>query len=249
MRLLRESQQVLTGVYAVGAMTSLAEREKFERHLRRCASCASEVRGLRDTATILALAAAEQPPPELRARTLAQVRQTRQLPPQVEPRRGGSTGRWTPRLRLAVPVAVAVASLLAVLVLAVAQARVQRALHQARAQNAAIAAVLATPGARIVTGPTSAGGTTTAVVAAATHEVVVTTAGLPGLPAGRVYEMWLIGRTGTRPIGLVRARPSGHTAPILATGLARGDRLGITVEPARGTRHPTTAPIVVLPLT
>jgi anti-sigma-K factor RskA len=249
MRLLRESQQALTGVYAVGAMTSAAEREKFERHLRRCASCASEVRGLRDTATMLAVAAAEQPPPHLRARTLAQVRRTRQLPPQVEAPRRASARRWVPRLGLAVPVAVAAASLLAVLVLAAAQVRVQRSLHQAQAQNAAIAAVLATPGARIVTGPTSAGGTTTAVVAAARHEVVVTSAGLPGLPAGRVYEMWLIGRTGARPIGLARPRPSGQTTPILATGLAPGDRLGITVEPAGGTRHPTTAPIVVLPLT
>ena len=249
MRLLRENQQGLTGVYAVGAMTSAAEREKFERHLRRCASCASEVRGLRDTATMLALAAAEQPPPELRVRTLAQVRRTRQLPPEAEPRRRGSPKRWAPRLRLAVPVAVAAASLLAVLVLAVAQARVQRSLRQAQAQNAAITAVLAAPGARIVTGPTSAGGTTTAVVAVARHEVVVTTTGLPGLPVGRVYEMWLIGRTGARPIGLARPRPFGRTAPILAAGLARGDRLGITVEPAGGTRHPTTMPIVVLPLT
>ncbi|MCW2906309.1 MAG: hypothetical protein JWL68_1098, partial [Actinomycetia bacterium] len=41
---------------------------------------------------------------------------------------------------------------------------------------------------------------------------------------------------------------AGRTAPLLAAGLAAGDAVALTVEPAGGTSHPTTTPIVVVPL-
>jgi anti-sigma-K factor RskA len=54
-----------------------------------------------------------------------------------------------------------------------------------------------------------------------------------------------MGRT-TRPAGLVPAAISGRTAPVLASGLAAGDKVGVTVEPAGGSGAPTTAPVVVV---
>jgi hypothetical protein len=45
---------------------------------------------------------------------------------------------------------------------------------------------------------------------------------------------------------MVSARVStGGTGPVLAVGLQPGDRLGLTVEPAGGSAHPT-APVIAL---
>jgi len=38
------------------------------------------------------------------------------------------------------------------------------------------------------------------------------------------------------------------TGPVLASGLRSGDQLGLTIEPAGGSPHPTTATILVLAL-
>jgi hypothetical protein len=35
---------------------------------------------------------------------------------------------------------------------------------------------------------------------------------------------------------------------VLASGLVAGDKVGVTVEPAGGTRQPTTAPILLMSL-
>jgi anti-sigma-K factor RskA len=37
----------------------------------------------------------------------------------------------------------------------------------------------------------------------------------------------------------------GTTGPVLASGLRPGDRLGLTIEPAGGSAHPT-APVIAL---
>jgi anti-sigma-K factor RskA len=127
------------------------------------------------------------------------------------------------------------------------------ALGTARESDASIAAVLAAPDARIASATTSAGGTATVVASRRNAAMVFTSSGLPALPPSHVYELWFIGSGGARAAGLVPSGggPSGGgiaTAPVLASGLTRGDQVGITVEPAGGTSAPTTTPIVVLTL-
>ncbi len=80
MRSQNHGLHTLTGSYVLDAVEG-PERERFERHLRHCPACVTEVRGLRETATRLAMAAAAQPPARLRERVLAMARHTRQLPP------------------------------------------------------------------------------------------------------------------------------------------------------------------------
>jgi len=62
----------LAGPYALDALDA-AERVRFERHLRRCATCQAEVRGFAAVAASLGLAAATTPPPGLKGRVLADV--------------------------------------------------------------------------------------------------------------------------------------------------------------------------------
>lgn len=249
MQPLRYDLHTLTGAYALDALDDSPERHRFTRHLSHCQSCTSEVRGLREVATSLALAAAMQPPPALRERVMTAVRQTRQLPPEVHrDARPRPAPRWQPRLAAAVAAATfaAVAIVIAV-VLGVRLVGADHQLSRAQARAQAITTVLSAPDARIVTQQTARGGITV-VVASAQHELVVTTRGMRRLPASEVYQLWLMGPPGTRSAGLMPAAVSGRAGPLLASGLVPGDKLGVTVEPAGGTKLPTTKPIVVLAL-
>jgi hypothetical protein len=245
-RFLRHDLHTLTGVYVLDAIEP-AERDRFEHHLRRCKPCGHEVRGLAETATGLAVAVTMAPPPQLKERVLTAVGVTRQVPPTAEHHRRARSLRRpvrTPWLAAAVAaVCLAIAVALAALALSA-----RRELDRARAQNQAIAAVLAAPDARIVTRATAVGGTATVVVSRAEQKLIFTTAGLPPLPAAKVYELWLIGPPEIRKAGLLPVPSAGKTAPLLASGLVAGDKVGVTVEPAGGTSKPTTAPIVLMSL-
>jgi anti-sigma-K factor RskA len=240
----RHELHTLTGSYALDALAG-PEREKLERHLRRCPSCAAEVAGLRETAARLATAGAAQPPASLREQVLAGAERTRQLPPVSAERSRRRPGRVRmPRLS----VAVAAASTAAAIILGITQATTSSQLDRAQARAHAVASVLAAPDARIAIGTTSVGGTVTAVVSGQQREIVISTAGLPSLADRRVYELWLMGPGGIRPAGLLPAAQAGRTEPVLASGLIHGDRMGITVEPAGGTAQPTAPPVAVMPL-
>ena len=232
MRRRRHDLHTLTGVYALDAVEP-AERDRFEHHLRRCKLCSHEVRGLAATATQLAMAAAMSPPPQLKPQVLAAATVTRQVPPDADHHRPRQARRlaWTRWLA----VTVAAVSLALAVALGAVGLHTRRELDSARAQHQAIAAVLSAPDARITTQATTAGGTATVVVSRAEQKIIFTTAGLRPLPASKVYELWLIGPPKIRKAGLLPGPSAGKTAPLLASGLAAGDKVGVTVEPAGGT--------------
>jgi anti-sigma-K factor RskA len=242
---------LLTGGYALDALPD-AEQAEFEKHLARCPSCAEEIRGLRETAARLAMATAITPPTGMRLRVLAVTPHTRQLPPpdrNLLARAGQRTGlrRISPsRAGLTAGILTLAA---AVAFLFVTQQATSRQLQQAQAGNRAIAAVLAAPDARIESVPATVGGTVTAVMSLHEHEAVVT-ADIPAPPGTRVYQLWVMSSSGAaRSAGLLSITRAGSTTPVLAAGVLPGDRLGITVEPAGGTRQPTTTPVVIMPVT
>jgi anti-sigma-K factor RskA len=251
-RSVRVKPHALTGAYAVDAIDDETERGRFEHHMRRCQGCAAEVRGMAETATRLAFAAAQPAPPQLRERVLQAVSRTRQLPPLIEAQRqpGARRDATKPRTALRPRPAwlVVAASLIVVIALAVTLVQTRIQLDRARTQQARIAAVLAAPDARAISQATSAGGTATVVYSRARHALVVTSAQLPPPPQGKVYELWLLGPPKVRPAGFLRPARNGASAPVLVPGLVSGDQLGVTVEPAGGTPKPTTTPILVVPL-
>ena len=248
MRLLWHDLHSLSGAYALDALEPGAERDRFTRHLSRCQSCASEVRGFREVATAMAFAAAAEPPAELRDRVLAAAARTRQVPPEVRtharPRR---TRTWTPWVPWLSGV-VATASIVAAVLFGFAQAHTQDELNQVKAANQAISLLLSAPRAKLLTHVVTHGGVATVVLAADRHELAVVTTGLPALPAGKVYQLWLIGKPTITSAGLLPPAKDGQTPAVLATGVVKGDTLGLTVEPAGGSAQPTTTPILALPL-
>jgi anti-sigma-K factor RskA len=248
MRLLRYDLHSLSGAYALDALEPGAERDRFTRHLSRCQSCAIEVRGFREVATAMAFAAVAEAPAGLRDRVLAAAARTRQLPPEVttraRPRPGRSWRPWVPWLSGV----VAAASIVVAVLFGFAQAHTQDELNQVRAQNKAISLLLSSPQVTLLSKSTTRGGVATVVLSAARHQLAVVTSGLPALPPGRVYQLWLIGKTTTTSAGLLPAANAGQTPPVLASGVVKGDTLGLTVEPAGGSAQPTTTPILALPL-
>jgi len=245
MRFLRHDLHSLSGAYALDAIEPGAERDRFTRHLSRCPSCASEVRGFHEVTTGLAFAAAAEAPAALRDRVLTEVAQTRQLPPEVRTHARPRPARaWVPWLSGA----IATAAIAVAVFFGFAQAHTQSELNQARAENAAISVLLAQPKARLLTHEVTHGGVATVVLAADRHELAVVTTGLPALPPGKVYQLWLIGKPKITSAGLLPPATNGQTPAVLATGVVKGDALGLTVEPAGGSAQPTTAPILALPL-
>ena len=259
MKVMREDLHVLTGSYALDAISD-TEREEFERHLQHCRACEAEVRGMRETAARLALACAVTPPARMEQQVLAATYRTRQLPPLSadHPRRALSRRR-TPSRRRALPrrassrsafprgavtrrvaVLAAAASVAVAAALGITQLSAQHQLDQARAT--AIARVVTAPDAHVATARTSVGGSVTVVTSAALREAVVSASGMASLPSSRVYQVWVISPSGARSAGLM------HGSSLLASAVRPGDRIGITVEPADGTARPTTTPVAVLPV-
>jgi anti-sigma-K factor RskA len=235
---------LLTGAYAVDALTG-DELAEFERHLEQCASCAEEVRGLRETAARLALATAIEPPPWMRAQVLEATNQVRQLPPSGVRLITADGHRRRRRLSRRLPRPIAVTAMAAaIVVLAILQVGTRHQLQQAQSDNQTIASVLSASDAHIQLGSSAVGGTVTAVISKRDREAVVTASGMPTPGDARVYQLWVMSGGSARSVGLLPGSSARATSPVLADDVQPGDQLAITIEPAGGTKQPTTNPIV-----
>jgi len=244
----RPEPHTLAGAYALDAIDG-PDRARFERHLARCLACAAELCELREATARLAGAAAADPPADLIDHVVAAAARTRQLPPAAArpPARRPGPGR----LRRAAPRWVAAGLAAAVLVgaAAVGLAAADHHLSSVRQGDHAIAVVLNAPDAVLLTARVTAGGKATVVMSRRDRALVFTTDGLPPLRAGRCYQLWLMGSAGDRPVGVLPAPDHGMTSPVIATGLAAGDWVALTVEPVGRPPGSATAPILMLNLT
>jgi anti-sigma-K factor RskA len=255
----------LTGAYVCDALGS-EERAAFEAHLAACSACATDVAELREVAAIMGIAAAEEPPASLKPAVDARIRVTRQQPPVVaapptpttlpakpsttitEQRQVPRAGRRLLSRRAGWAVAAVLAGVVAGLsVHAVSQ---QRQITSIGAQASAIQQLLSAPDAATVHAKVSTGGQAVVVYSRGHAEAAVVLTGLPVLPAGRTYQLWLMdsgGAATARSIGLV-ATGGTDGSPVLADALGSATTVGLTVEPAGGTAKPTTIPIMLAPL-
>ncbi|MFI5681154.1 anti-sigma factor [Streptomyces cellulosae] len=260
----REDLHSLAAPYALDALEP-AERVRFEKHLKDCASCAAEVRALAEDAVRLAWSTAAPPPAALRDRVLAAVRTTPQEPvrqdaaptartraPQLPPHVWGvqppPARSHAPRRRsLFVPfaTATAAAALVVASLFAVQANQTRDQLNAERAQSREIAHVLAAPDARATAGKDTRGGSIGVIASASEGRAVVTLSGYADLPGDRVHQLWLM-RPDAQPrsLGLF----DGDT-PLVTSGLNKAaTSLAVTVEPNGGSPQPTTQPVVQLAL-
>jgi len=230
----------LSGAYALDSVDDI-ERATFERHLRECDACAQEVRELQATVARLADESATPPPPALRAAVLAQVAQTPQLTTgqaaRVSRSQAAQVTRW--RRYAAVSVAAAVADVgvgLGTWTISenrVRDARSQLAAERRDAEN--IRLVLASPDARVLTGPGRDGGTVTLVVSRAQDAAVAMLGGMPDV-GNRTYQLWLQKGNDARDMGPLGDGVRSGTR--LIRGLGDADMFGVTVEKPGGAKTP-----------
>lgn len=249
----------LAGAYAMDALDG-QDRARFERHLERCEECTREVAGLHEATARLAGAAAVRPPEALKQLLLAETARTRQLPPVTRGapaatarRAPAAPGRRLARIRgrrRAPRLAVALAGVAVLAAVAVwAGGTVVRSSPPAQsAVSHDVATVLTAPDLAVLTGRVRTGGTATVMMSHRDRMLVFAASGLRALPGSQCYELWLMGPGADRPAGLLPMPKHGMAGPVVAAGLQNGDRLGLTVEPAHGSRRPTTPMILVLTL-
>jgi anti-sigma-K factor RskA len=226
---------LLTGAYALDALDDV-ERAGFERHLRSCETCATEVAEFREAAAGLADRVALPPPEQLRGRVLTEISRTRQLSPR-EPavRRRPSARRTIATAAAAVLVAVSAG-------LGGVAWQAHRAAHTAQVEATRIARVMTDPNRVDVVGTPSVGGT--AAVAAAGGSAVLAMDRLPAPPSGKEYQVWLIDRAGVRSAGMLKL--TDGTGQALVSGVTSGASVAVSVEPDGGSRQPTSTPVLSL---
>jgi len=248
MRLRRTDPHTLAGAYALDALGE-ADRENFERHLLRCEACRAEAASLRDAAGWLAEPATAAPPSRLRGQVLAEAARTRQQPPPVRVtervRRSWHGIGWrAPRLA----VAIAGVGMLLALALGTLLISTQHQLRVQEAHTGEIAAIMNAPDADIMTVHARTHGSATVVMSHAARALVLTTARLPALPSTKCYQVWLMGTHRIKSAGRLPPPKQGMTAPMIVAGLAAGDRMGVTVEPAAGSTSPSSTPVLMVAL-
>jgi anti-sigma-K factor RskA len=226
--------------YLLGALPA-DEVEGFERHLARCPACLEEVDAL--TPAAHALPSSVQPlapPPELKARIMAEVEREAALlaaagpeadrPPAPQPAR--RRRRWTlPMPRLATA-ATAAALLIAGAAIGAGVSRlgdssdphtVTAAVDAKRAPRAGASVEVSGDGATLVA------------------------RGLPAPPSGRVYQVW-IKRPGQAPqptsVLFTPSREGAATATVPGP-LEEVEQVLVTDEPAGGSPSPTRQPLVI----
>ena len=242
-----EVEEVLAA-YVLGALPP-QEASRVEAHLRDCPEHREAAAQLQSSASRLALAADDVPPPSsLRQRVLEAVereaagRSARGRDLEAP----GVTGEET------VPPAARSTPVLPAPRLKNAWRRPRPALLAAAAAVLLALGIGVVAGTRIAQPPQQAWtfhGNTLAPDAEASviydrgrHTAVVAVTGLPELKAGQVYEVWLI--QSDRPVDAGISAGSGGKAVVrVAKDISQFEQLAITIEPGEQTR-PTTDPVL-----
>lgn len=102
------------------------------------------------------------------------------------------------------------------------------------------------PDTQRASAPVSGGGTATLVYSSTLGKSALLVRNLDRLPAGKTYELWYIDSSGATPAGTMEAVGSGTTWRVLEGRFTPGDTVGVTVEPAGGSKQPTTKPLVAI---
>jgi anti-sigma-K factor RskA len=222
----------LSGAYALDALSE-EEAGLFETHLEQCPSCREEVGEMQEVAARMGAVEATAPPAALKARIMAAADQQPQLPPKVTPIERVRSRRLMPRL---------VGAAAAVALVAGGTTVVIKELQQpAQEQTQSVAQVFGAPDARTTTVTTPGGGRLKVATSAEFGQMAVETRGLPELK-DRTYQMWAVRNNRRTSVGLINDVKAGKVMPMPAAGTT----VAITVEPAGGSKQPTSRPIVTL---
>jgi anti-sigma-K factor RskA len=226
----------LSGAYALNAL-SAEEAEQFSRHLELCPACSQEVRELQQAAASMGASEAALPPAYLKARVLAAVARTPQLPPHVV--RGNvvkvAPHRWGTRLLLAAAAVVVIVAG----ALGISQIGDDGGPGGQSLLAEGVVKVFQAEDAHHATMKTRNGGTISVATSPDLGEMAVDTEKLPRLDEKHVYQLWAMHAGTTTSVGVLEPeKGAAMDMPTPDTVVA------ITVEPLGGSAQPTSEPIM-----
>jgi anti-sigma-K factor RskA len=215
--------------FAMGAMDE-HETRRFESHIEGCERCAAELEWIRPAVDALPESVAQvSPPPALRKRLLTTVRAEADGEPSQ--RQTARRRWWANRLHIGTFSFTPATALATVLI--------------------ALAAVIG----YAIGGPGSGDNTRTVPVASrpagskAVLELTKDSAtlqahGVPPLPAGSVYQVWVqTGSDPPQPSSTFKPNHDGSAAAAVPEALHGVDQVMVTREPTLGSQYPTSRPI------
>lgn len=258
---MEQQLQLLTGAYALNALPD-GERADFERFATTDPQTQTELRELSETASLLALGVpAETPPPELKASIMAAVKNTRQLPPvsavtdlaSAREAKAEQVRRRSVLPRMAAAAAVVLIAAAAFGGWAVGnrssennQASELSQLRDQQNQQNQMLSIMAATDAKVASQKTSNGGLVTLISSSTMNQAAVMAQDLPPLAADKSYQLWFISADGAIPAGLMKgSSTSKSSVTVLDGAIGKASNVGITIEPAGGSKAPTTTPILV----
>ena len=249
------------GLYVLGALTR-RECEALEAHLHGCEACSAEVRRLTPVASALSLSVPQVDPPlDLRRRVIAAI-----APSQAPANRAGHASQrtawsWMPiaaSLALALGVSAYAWRLtdrltmrIAVLEQGLADAVARAAAGEQRlvevrntmaTAQSAMAILSAVDVLRVdLSGQPAAPAATARAFVSGSRGILFTASALPALPAGRVYQLWVVTPTAPVSAGLLTPDSAGNVNQIFVAppAAARPVAVAVTDEPAGGVPLPT----------
>ncbi|MGH8961959.1 MAG: anti-sigma factor [Jatrophihabitantaceae bacterium] len=109
----------------------------------------------------------------------------------------------------------------------------------------AITRVLDSPDASTVTGAIGTSGHATLIYSKNRQRLVLIGHDIPAPPAGKTYQLWMIDPAGTATsAGLFTPNSSGSVLVQASGNLADTAQMGVSVEPAGGSKQPTPGAII-----
>lgn len=237
----------LGGLYATSALEPDA-RDAFEAHLDTCDTCRIEVCSFQETTGQLGVLTETPAPPALRSAVLSAIREIRPLAPSAAAEHLVPFARPTSRRRARLLMVAAAATLLAAVGLGGWAVDVASRLHESQTAVAAQVGVLAAPDARVYHVRLPDGATASYLVSRSSDRAAFAATVLADPGAGRTYQLWTVRRSVHGAETFVPDATFGKRATGLVwlhTDVTNAAAIGITVEPAGGSRHPTMTPFAV----
>ncbi|WP_020107112.1 anti-sigma factor domain-containing protein [Nocardia sp. 348MFTsu5.1] len=212
------------------AAAPVAERQRYRREITRT----------REALASLSAGYATPPPPRIRQLVLADLPPRETMPSNVV----DITSR---RRRVTIAVG-AVAAALALIVGGVLVGRVtapDATGPVAQDVDNQISQVLAAPDMQLQQADIGEDTSVTVVASREEDKAVVLADGLPAVPAGQTYQMWLMGDDHDPvSVGLMQGSPGRQAVAV--DNVSGSDTFGVTVEPAGGSPQPTGDPVVAV---
>jgi anti-sigma-K factor RskA len=210
--------------YALGALDAGEERS-IAKHVPYCERCSTELRERINPAVSVLAESVEQrvPPPELRERLLATVREEAEPSAKAEPSRAPRRGLGDFFLRPAVALTA-----VAVIAAGVAGYLVAGGDDQS-AETVAFESTVSGAGASLEL----EGG-----------DAIMTASGMPPVKKGAVYQVWVKEGEAVSPSASFVAGPDGSAMAALPEDLDSGDEVLVTEEPMAGQQAPSSRPFL-----